>query len=76
MALIQATLETAIKAAFDKQAAKQKEGDDPAKSREEIAKDLAAAIFDFITSAQVNVTAFAATAGPYPVAGTATGNLT
>ncbi len=76
MALVQATLEAAILDALDKQAAKQTEGDDPAVSRSEIAADLAQAIFDFVSSAQVNVTAFTATAGPYPVAGTATGNLT
>lgn len=76
MALVQSTLEAAILDALDRQALKQSTGDDPADSRKEMAADLAQAIFDFVTSAQVNVTAFTATAGPYPVAGTATGNLT
>ena len=51
MALVKANLEASILAAFDKQAAKT---DDPAKSRKELASDLADAVFVFIKSGVVN----------------------
>ena len=74
MALNKTQLEQAIKAAMDKQAAKESETDDPETARQEFAKDLAQAIYDFIIQAQVNTTV-TGTAGPYPVTGTGTGAL-
>lgn len=72
MALVKAVLQTAIEAAFNKQATKTAEGDDPAVSVKEIAADLATAIDAYIKSASVLsvVTGSSATGGP--VTGTAT----
>ena len=75
MPLVPQTLEAAILAAFEKQAAKQSEGDDPAVSRQEIAADLAAAIDTYIKSGTVTVT-LAGTSPAGPVTGTGTGAVT
>lgn len=76
MPLIKNVLEDAIKQAFDKQAAKQAEGDKPEDSVKEISADLATAIDNYIKSATVTTTfSGTAVAGPYPVAGTATGTI-
>lgn len=75
MPLVPATLEAAILAALDKQAAKQAEGDDPAASRAEIAADLATAIDTYIKSGLVTVT-LAGTSPSGPVTGTGTGAVT
>jgi len=56
MALNKAILETAIKAVFDQQAAKNQPNDDPAISRQEMAQGLANAIDDYIKSGIVNTT--------------------
>lgn len=53
MALVKEVLKSAIAAAFNKQAAKTAEGDDPAVSVNEIADDLATAIDAYIKSATV-----------------------
>lgn len=75
MPLVTQTLEAAILAALEKQAAKQSEGDDPAASRQEIAADLAAAIDTYIKSGTVTVT-LAGTSPAGPVTGTGTGAVT
>jgi len=76
MPLVPQTLEAAILAALDKQAAKQGEGDDPAVSRKEMAADIAAAIYSFITSGTVTVTVTGTSATGGPVTGTGTGAVT
>lgn len=68
-------LEAQIKAAFAKQAAKTAEGDDPQKSVDELAADISAAVHAYVSAALVNVTVITATAGGFPVVGTATGIL-
>lgn len=71
MALVVSVLEQQIKAAFQKQAAKTQEGDDPAVSIDEIAADLASAIDAYIKSATVtSVVTGSSPSGP--VTGTAT----
>lgn len=75
MPLVPQTLEAAILAALEKQAAKQAEGDDPAASRQEIAKDLATAIDTYIKSGLVTTTVVG-TSPAGPVTGTGTGNIT
>jgi hypothetical protein len=67
MPLVKLTLEAAIKAAFVKQAAKQKEGDDPKASIDELAADIATAVDTYIKSALVTVTG---TSPAGPVTGT------
>lgn len=74
MALVKSVLETAILAAFEKQAAKQQEGDDPAASRQEIAADLATAIDAYIKTGTVN-TVVTGTSPSGPVTGTGVGTI-
>lgn len=71
MALVVTVLEQQIAAAFEKQAAKQSEGDDPAQAIKEIAADLAAAIDAYIKSATV-LSTVVGTSPAGPVSGTAT----
>lgn len=71
MALVVLVLEQQIAAAFEKQAAKQSEGDDPAQAIKEIAADLAAAIDAYIKSATVTSAVTGASATGGPVTGTA-----
>lgn len=74
MPLATPNLEAAIKAAFEKQAAKT--DGDPHDSVVEIAADLASAIEAFVLSATVTTTfTGTAVAGPYPVTGAATGTV-
>lgn len=75
MALLKETLKAQILAAFQKQAAKKKETDDPAKSAEELADDLASAIDAYIKTATVNTTVTGASPSG-PVTGTGVGSLT
>lgn len=70
MALVKATLKAAIVAAFQKQASKTAESDDPAASIEELAGDIADAVDAYIKTATVNsVVTGASPSGP--VTGTA-----
>lgn len=71
MALVKEVLKSAIEAAFNKQAAKTAEGDDPAVSVNEIADDLATAIDAYIKSATVT-SVVTGTSPAGPVTGTAT----
>lgn len=71
MALVKATLKAAIMAAFQKQAGKAAEGDDPAKSAEELASDIADAVDAYIKTATV-VSVVTGTSPSGPVTGTAT----
>lgn len=75
MALVKQVLEQAILAAFEKQAAKSGESDDPAQSRKEIAADIATAVDSYIKTATVT-TVVVGTSPSGPVSGTGTGNLT
>lgn len=71
MALVKATLKAAIVAAFQKQAAKTAEGDDPAESAEQLASDIAEAVDAYIKTATV-VSVVTGTSPSGPVTGTAT----
>lgn len=74
MALNKTVLEQAIKAVFDQQAAKNQTSDDPAISRQEIAKGLANAIEAYVKSGTVNTT-ITGTATGGAVTGTGTGTI-
>jgi hypothetical protein len=71
MALVVSVLEQQIVAAFEKQANKQSEGDDPANSIKELAADLAASIDAYIKTATV-LSVVTGTSPAGPVTGTAT----
>lgn len=75
MPLVKSVLEAAILAAFEKQAAKQSEGDAPAQSLKEIAADLATAIDAYIKTGTVN-TVVTGTSPSGPVTGTGVGSIT
>lgn len=75
MALVKATLEAAILAALEKQAAKTSESDDPATSRAQIAAELADAIDLYIKSGTVN-TVVTGTSPSGAVTGTGVGSIT
>jgi hypothetical protein len=74
MPLVKSILEAAIKSAFEKQASKQSDGDDPAISVEELAADIATAIDDYIKTATVD-SVVTGTSPSGAVTGTATGTI-
>lgn len=75
MPLVKSALEQMILAAFEKQAGKTDEKDDPKKSREELAADLASAIDTFIKSGTVNTTITGVDGTGSPVTGTGVGSV-
>lgn len=75
MALNKQVLEQAIKAAFDKQAAKSGVNDDPVVSRNELAKSLADAFDAFVKSGTVSTTV-TGTSPSGAVSGAGTGSIT
>ena len=74
MPLNSIALNAAIKAAFDKQALKNTNNDDPAVSRQEIADDLTAAFEAFVKCGSVQTTVSGTAVGGV-VAGTGTGSI-
>lgn len=74
MPLNKTVLEQAIKAMFDKQAAKEQTSDDPVVSRQEMAQDLANAIDAYVKSGTVNTT-ITGVSPSGAVTGTGTGTI-
>lgn len=73
MALVQATLKSAIKAAFDN--VSDDPNVDPSTARDQIANDLATAILNFVKSADVTTTVTGSSASGGPVTGAGAGSL-